>query len=55
MSVKLELRDYQLEGVENLKLWWEPELEALIALTHGHGKDDHRRCLHSEVPRQAEA
>ena len=39
MSVKLELRDYQLEGVEKFEIWWlGPELEALIALTMGMGK-----------------
>jgi len=39
MSVKLELRDYQLEGVDKFQQWWDSaEMEALIALTMGMGK-----------------
>ena len=37
--VKLDLRDYQIEGVVRFQIWWDsPELEALIALTMGMGK-----------------
>ena len=38
-KVKLDLRDYQIEGVVRFQIWWDsPELEALIALTMGMGK-----------------
>ena len=37
--MKFEPRDYQLEGIEKFKVWWQgPDMEALIALTMGMGK-----------------